>query len=315
MLHFCTLFDSNYLAKGLALVNSLNRQEDKFVIYLLAMNNDAFDVIKTLKQPNVELISLSELEKYKPELLVDKQKKNAGEYSWTCKGPLIQYCFDNYNIDECAYLDADLYFFDKPSLLYTNVGKNDVLLTPHRYSKGYESLINNGYYCAGFIWFKNSTEGRKILDWWTDLCIDWCYGNVEEERFGDQKYLDKMKKKYETVGEIEDNRVNVAPWNVVGFQTKNKIGGGTIFYHFHFFRNTNLGICNELQLGPYKFGRLVKKWIYSPYLEENKIIVQQVKRTGYPKDIMGSKKLELSLIRRFVHLIIHIFDDNRLFWR
>ena len=38
MLYYCTLFDSNYISKGIALYLSLERHTDDFLLYVMAMD-------------------------------------------------------------------------------------------------------------------------------------------------------------------------------------------------------------------------------------------------------------------------------------
>jgi hypothetical protein len=50
MLNFCTLFDSNYLSRGLALFESLKKTETNFHLYVVAFDNECYDYLKNLNK-------------------------------------------------------------------------------------------------------------------------------------------------------------------------------------------------------------------------------------------------------------------------
>ena len=62
MLTFCTLFDSNYLDKGLVLYNSMKECMEKFRLYILAMDEKCREILKEMNLSNVVVISLQEFE-------------------------------------------------------------------------------------------------------------------------------------------------------------------------------------------------------------------------------------------------------------
>ena len=59
---FCTLFDSNYLDKGLVLLDSLKRLNIDFKLYVLAMNDKCYEVLSDVMKsnaPDKELLPFS----------------------------------------------------------------------------------------------------------------------------------------------------------------------------------------------------------------------------------------------------------------
>ena len=62
MLTFCTLFDSNYLDKGLVLYDSMKTVMEEFKLYVLAMDDKCCDILKQLNLSNTVVISLQEFE-------------------------------------------------------------------------------------------------------------------------------------------------------------------------------------------------------------------------------------------------------------
>ena len=46
MLNFCTLFDSYYLDKGIALYQSLEQVSDNFTLYVFCFDDSSFEILK-----------------------------------------------------------------------------------------------------------------------------------------------------------------------------------------------------------------------------------------------------------------------------
>ena len=313
-MNYLTIFDHNYLAKGLALCRSLNRKTPESTIFILATSSTAFDVLTLMKDGlgNCTIVSISEVEAYYPKLLRIKSERNLGEYSWTCKGPFIQYCFDIFNLSVCSYIDADLFCYCDPTPVFEELKSNDVLLTLHDFSDQYNLGETNGWHCAQFLTFKNSENGRAILKWWTELCIQWCYGYVEPGKFGDQKYLDFFQTNWNGIADIRTG-LFVAPWNI-GKYVKNKMPKTFVFYHFHFLKNTWLGPIGEFYFGPYDYTRTQIKQIYKPYLEELKIIDREVRNLFPDIDSLGSRSEKISILQLFMHIAKNIFNIKKKIW-
>ena len=73
---FTTLFNKAYLAKGLALCQSLERTCTEFRLFLFALDSETEMVVKQAAFPHVTVISLSQLEEYCQTLLTVKPNRN-----------------------------------------------------------------------------------------------------------------------------------------------------------------------------------------------------------------------------------------------
>ena len=157
MLNFCTLFNTGYLAKGLALYDSLIKECPAFRLYIFAFDEKTHLVLTGKKLAFATIISPAEFEN--EQLLAVKKDRSVGEYCWTCTSSTIKYCIQKFDIDHCTYLDADMYFYNDPGILIKEMGDNSVLITPHNYHPRYEQSAVAGIYCVQFITFKNKWVG------------------------------------------------------------------------------------------------------------------------------------------------------------
>jgi lipopolysaccharide biosynthesis glycosyltransferase len=246
MINFCTLFDTNYLSRGVALYSSLKENCTEFHLYIFAFNDKALRVLKELNLEHATLISLKEFED--AELLKVKPTRSVAEYCWTSTSSTILYVLENYNVESCTYLDADLFFYSSPESLLVEMGDKSILITEHRYSPQYNKELKSGKYCVQFVTFKNDVNGLTALRWWRERCLEWCYAYYEDGKFGDQLYLDDWTERFDGVHVLEHPGGGLAPWNVQQydfFHRKNRLWGRekktgnefpAVFYHFHYLR-------------------------------------------------------------------------------
>jgi hypothetical protein len=276
MLQYCTLFNSVYLSRGLAMYNSLEQHCDKFHLYVIAFDNHCFAALSKLNLAHATIIKLSDFEN--ENLLAVKEERTAGEYCWTCASSSIKYCIDTYKLDHCTYIDADLLFFSNPMPLYEEMGDKSVLITKHRYTPCYDQSDTSGIYCVQYMTFKNDEAGMEVLNWWIDACLEWCFCRVEDNKFGDQKYLDDWMRRFSCVHELKYLGGGVAPWNVQQYafkKTKGRLRGKEsfsnrkfhlIFYHYHgltYAWNDSFKLTDE----SYAINSNQVNYIYKPYVQ------------------------------------------------
>ena len=62
MIHFCTLFDSYYIDKGLVLYKSLESVSDDFVLYIFCFDDRCFEILNNMKLKHAVILHNSVLE-------------------------------------------------------------------------------------------------------------------------------------------------------------------------------------------------------------------------------------------------------------
>ena len=216
---YCTLFDSNYLDKGLVLYHSLCRCEDVFRLYVFAFDDRCRDILRQEAFENMVVVDLADFES--PELLKVKEERTRAEYCWTCTPWTVKYVLENYHEPACTYIDADLMFFSSPSYLFDAMRDAgcSCIIVPHRLGgdrRNRQREAHVGKYCVEFNTFVNNEDGRQALDWWAEACLDWCFYipmGTQETRYGDQKYLEEFPKRFRGVYICEEYGAGIAPWN------------------------------------------------------------------------------------------------------
>jgi hypothetical protein len=281
MYNYCTLFDSSYLTRGIAMYESLKKYSDNFHLYIFSFNDKSHKLLKKLNLEFVTVISLKEFED--KELLKVKDGRSAGEYCWTCTPSTIKYCIENYNLDACTYLDADLYFFSNPSVLIKEMSEKSILITEHRYTPQYDQSDTSGIYCVQFMTFKNDENGMKVLNWWRSSCNSWCYAKFEDGKFGDQKYLDDWTTRFDGVHVLQNLGGGVAPWNVQQYNLSSD-NFHLIFYHFHDYKILE---NDKVDLGSYILNENDINILYKPYAKHLERITEALKLIDLVNDYNG----------------------------
>jgi hypothetical protein len=320
MYNFCTLFDSKYLSRGLALYRSLERVCDNFHLYIFAFDDTSLNVLRTLTLPRATIIALSDFED--DQLLAVKPTRSKGEYCWTATSSTILYILEHFAVDQCTYLDADMLFFHSPSPLFDEMQGRSVLITEHRYSPRYNKENLSGKYCVQFVSFKNNEEGLMALRWWRDRCLEWCYARFEDGKFGDQKYLDDWTARFSGVHELQHLGGGMAAWNVQQydvFQKNDTLYGHeittgkefpVIFYHFHYLRFLN---GNRIELGRRLLSDAVLNLLYVPYLKALEMAKHEIASVDNSFDPHGTAAAGFSFKTPVLYLYRKIFGIYHIY--
>lgn len=245
MLSFCTLFDSNYISKGIALYLSLEKVSSDFHLYVMAFDSNCFEQLKRLPFSNITVELWDDWETN--EIKAVKGDRNRAEYCWTCGPSVIYHFLTYYKLPDITYLDSDLFFVADPMIAFSEIGSSSIAITEQGISEINEKKY--GKYCVQFMFFRNDINGVKALKWWRDSCIEWCYQRFEDGKYGDQKYLDSFPEKFDNVYIIKNPGVGVAPWNMYRYKycnegmsiIKDKVSYPMVFFHMH-------GLKGEIQM-------------------------------------------------------------------
>lgn len=296
--NFCTLFDSKYLSRGLALYYSLEKVCRDFHLYIFAFDDQTCEILNKLRLTHATIISLDQFED--KDLLSVKSGRTIAEYCWTATPSTIYYVIKNFNVASCTYVDADVYFYSSPKIIFDEFADNSILITEHRFSYEYRKEEKlSGKYCVQFITFRNDKFGLEALTWWKDQCIIWCYNRVEDGKFGDQMYLNDWTTRFRKVHVLQHLGGGLAGWNIsqyeffkdrenfYGIEKKSKSRFDILFYHFHYLKYYTNG---KLQLGPRIISESAKEYFYKPYLKELDEIKQKIVKINPQIDPHGTEK-------------------------
>jgi hypothetical protein len=250
--HFCTLFDSNYLLKGVAMLRTLKQHCPDAHVHVLCMDEQTQTILTQLAMPHVTCILLPMLED--DALLTAKKDRSVAEYCWTLSSCLPWYVLQyDPQIDFITYVDSDLLFYSPVQPLFDEIGTASIAIIEHRFTPRLQHLEVNGRFCVEWVSFRRDEEGMACLARWRQQCIEWCYYRLEDNRMGDQKYLDEWPQRYASLHILQHVGAGVAPWNYAQYRFGQSPLGQImvndkplIFYHFHQFQLLDNGKFDRL---------------------------------------------------------------------
>lgn len=164
------------------------------------------------------------------------------------KGPFCQKLMAEHPHDPVFYFDPDIVVLSSLEPLLASLREHDILLTPHQTEpdSATDAIMDNeicslrhGIYNLGFLGLAPTAEGRRFADWWADRLLDFCYADIENGLFTDQRWVDLAPAFFPTVKIHRDPGCNVATWNltnrrVTGATPYNLFVNGNPLCFFHF---------------------------------------------------------------------------------
>jgi hypothetical protein len=236
----CTLFDSNFLLQGLALIESVENNSSCDVQWtVLALDESTMHALKLLNRSDVEIIYIDDF--WDPELLSLRPTRPWNEFCWTSAACLLHFCLSvSEQGQRVAYIDADCYFFgDLDKLLKPLSTGYEIAIHEHRFSSDRSMWLNkSGRFNVGLVAGVNNRDFRKCIARWRDQVLERCDVNHLEGRCGDQTYLNDWPNLFPSLYILGEPGAGVAPWNIKNYKisTQNhtiKVDSEPLyFYHF-----------------------------------------------------------------------------------
>ncbi|WP_372783566.1 hypothetical protein [Phenylobacterium sp.] len=188
-------------------------------------------------------------------------KHDVVEVCTAVKGPFLhQAC--GWGADAVIYLDPDTALFGSLAPLEGWLEDHDILLTPHLVDPNdtAEAIRDNdlsasrtGIFNLGFVAVRTTGEGARFARWWNDRLLDWCYDDMPNGLFVDQRWCDHVPALFDHVKVVRDPGYNVASWNlstrIVAVQKDGQVTvNGAVLRFWHF---TKLGPMGDAMTKKY----------------------------------------------------------------
>jgi hypothetical protein len=182
-------------------------------------------------------------------------KHDVVEVCTAVKGPFLhQAC--SWGFDAVIYMDPDTAVLGSLDPLVGWLGEHDILLTPHLIDPNddHAAILDNdlsasrtGIFNLGFVAIRTTGEGARFAKWWNDRLLSYCYDDMPNGLFVDQRWCDHVPALFDRVKIIRDPGYNVASWNLstrtVSIEKDGRIlvnGAPLRFWHF-----TKLGAVGD----------------------------------------------------------------------
>lgn len=267
---YCTLFDTNYMVRGLVLYQSMCANlRDAWTLYVLPMDSDAEYVLNKMALPNMVIVDPGPFE-LTMGLSEAKANRTHQEYCWTCASNLTCYLMAWHNTGDMTYLDADQMFFADASTIFC---EHSIGIVPHNLIPSKRHLEVNGKYNVGVVTFRNDRIGKACVIEWAEQCRRRCSASVG---CGDQQYLDSWPAKYgSAVCIIQNPGIGLAPWNLANYSITERAGvvyadgAPVVIYHYHEY-------IHGQRLTNYELRQQDIDLIYKPYIAANDAMTAKI---------------------------------------
>lgn len=247
-MHIFTSVSANYIPKARVLAKSLKKYHPEAQFHLLLSD----------RQPDW----LREKSEYFDSIINIEELSIPNKSAWIFKHMLVELCtavkgfgfqeiIKRYNPDKVIYLDPDITVMSRLDSIDDRLDNASILLTPHQTEPDADlrAIVDNeicslkhGIYNLGFVAVRNSEEGRRFVDWWAKRLEHFCFDDIPNGLFTDQRWCDLAPAFFEDLMIMREPIYNVCTWNLTQRKVTGKVPDGLLingqplcFYHFSGF--------------------------------------------------------------------------------
>lgn len=247
-MHFYTSVNNNYLAKARTLAKSV-KEHCSDAIFTLMLYDKPLEGFDLKQEPFDAIMTMEDLELPVYNLKEWIYMHNVVELGTAVKGQAALKLLEK--SDKVVYLDPDIVVFQDLDELSRLLDQYCCVVTPHQLAPDRDeiAIVGNeigsmlrGTYNFGFYAFNNSETGIKAATWFRDRLLDFCYDEVENGFFTDQRWGNLIPAMFEDVCIWRNPGANVCSWNVTNRKVTRDESGKLfsngqplLFYHFSGF--------------------------------------------------------------------------------
>lgn len=281
-MHFFTSIAANYLPKARVLAKSVKKHNPDAVFHLI-FSDKVPEGFHIGNEPFDSLIMTEDLGI--PDLESWIFKHSVVELCTAVKGPGFVKIFEISGAEKVIYFDPDIVVLHGLQDLSDILEQASVVLTPHQIVPDVtdDAIIDNeicslkhGVYNLGFLAARRNEDGLKFIHWWRDRLLRFCYDDIPNGLFTDQRWIDLAPAFFDDIFILRDKTYNVATWNLThrevcsGADGKLHIEGSPVkFFHFSGFDSG----AQEIMLRKYASSN-------SPLFELREWYVQELEKQG-----------------------------------
>lgn len=246
-MHYFTSITSNYIPKARVLATSVKTHNPN-AVFCLMLTDQLPENVNLTDEPFDAVFFMEDLEITALEAWIFKH--SLVELCTAVKGPTFLKIFQTTDAEKIVYLDPDIVVLHSLKALSEILDRHDIVLTPHQVvpETTLDAIVDNeicslkhGVFNLGFLAVRRSDEGVRFLKWWADRLMKFCYDDIPNGLFTDQRWVD-LAPAFFDVYVLRDKTYNVATWNLShrhvtsGMADRLEIDGVPVkFFHFSGF--------------------------------------------------------------------------------
>jgi hypothetical protein len=247
-IHAFTSITANYIPKARVLAASFKKFQPSYQFHLV-LCDPIPENFNLDQEPFDSVITIADLPIENPKSWIFKH--TVVELCTAVKGATFKKILADFNPAAVLYLDPDIVIFSELDSLIQHFNEASILLTPHLTAPEVElgGIVDNeicslrhGIYNLGFLGVKNSPQGNTFVNWWCDRLLQFCYNDIPQGLFTDQRWIDFVPAFFEEHAILRDPIYNVATWNLTHRHVSGSLRDGIkvngeplCFYHFSGF--------------------------------------------------------------------------------